>query len=92
MINSPRYNPNSYEAKRLDKEIANIEKGIREISIAIEASKAHLYEYINSKEHMYQRIRKNNHEGYKEENTERILNEINFYERVLKKSDDDTTT
>lgn len=82
MVNSPRYNPNSYEAKRLNREIRNVEKAMREINIAIEATKAQLYNYINGKERMYQRIRANDHEGYKDEDTNTLLNDIGVYEKI----------
>ena len=87
MINSKRYNPKSYEAKRLNREIKNVEKAMREINIAIEATKAQLYNYINGKERMYQHIRANDHEGYKDEDTKTLLNDIGVYEKIVKHED-----
>lgn len=86
MVNSSRYNPNSYEAKRLNKEIKNVEKAIAEINEAIEATKQQLYNYINTKEIMYQRIRANDHEGYKDEDTETLLKDIGVYEKFTNKT------
>lgn len=82
MVNSPRYNPNSYEAKRLNKEIKNVEKAIAEINDAINSAKLDLYSYINTKEHIYQRIRANDHEGYKDEDSEMLLHDIGVYEKI----------
>ena len=86
MVNSPRYNPNSYEAKRLNKEIKNVEKAIAEINEAINSAKLDLYSYINTKEHIYQRIRANDHEGYKDEDTEMLLKDIGVYEKFTNKT------
>ena len=82
MVNSPRYNPNSYEAKRLNKEIKNVEKTIVEINCAIDRAKQDLYSYINTKEVMYQHIRENDHEGYKDEDSEMLLHDIGVYEKI----------
>ena len=46
------FNPHSYEAKRLRKEIKNIEKEINEISCSIENIKIRIKEYIDDKEKM----------------------------------------
>lgn len=89
MVNSSRFNPDSYEAKRLDKEIKNIELEISDIYDAILYSKQHLYNYINDKEKLYQRIRSKSIKPYKEEDTERIDHMIDFYDKVLK---DDSKT
>ena len=86
MVNSPRYNPNSYEAKRLNKEIKNVEKAIIEINEAIDSAKRDLYSYINTKETMYQRIRTNDHEGYKDEDTKTLLKDIGVYEKFTNKT------
>ena len=86
MVNSPRYNPNSYEAKRLNREIRNVEKAIAEINEAINSAKLDLYSYINTKEYIYQRIRANDHEGYKDEDTETLLKDIGVYEKFTNKT------
>ena len=39
MENSKKFNPKSYEAKRLDKEIKHYKEGIEDINIAVEAVK-----------------------------------------------------
>lgn len=86
MIQSPRYNPDSYEAKRLNREIRNLEKSIAEITESINITKKDLYDYINIKERLYQRIRANDHEGYKDEDTETLLKDIAVYEKMTNDS------
>ena len=52
MCHSKYFNPNSYEAKRLRKEIKNIEQEINKISCSIENIKIKNKEYIDNKEKM----------------------------------------
>ena len=87
MIQSPKFNPESYEAKRLEAEIKNHHKDIAEINDAIEGVKAGLYDYINMHEEIAQKIRQKQISGYKEEDSERIVNMINFYDKVIKNDD-----
>ena len=89
MVKSAQYNPDSYESKRLNVEIKNYRKDIEDIECGIQAAKHDLYDYINVKEQMYQRIRKDDHEGYKDEDTEMLLKDIEVYERIAR---DDSTT
>ena len=84
MVRSKKYNPDSYEAKRLNIEIKNCIKDIEDINDAITATKQKLYEYINLHEKIIKRIRENDHKGYTDEDTERIVNEIDFYNKVIK--------
>lgn len=84
MIQSTKYNPNSYEAKRLNKEINNVKKTIKEINEMINFTKKDLYDYINTHEILTQRIRARDHEGYKEEDTKTLLNDIGIYEKIVK--------
>ena len=48
MKESKKFNPNSYEAKRLIKEIKNYKKEIANLNDQIEATKSYLKDYINS--------------------------------------------
>ena len=84
MVLSKKHNPESYERKRLNIEIRNIKKDIIDIENAIEAEKKNLYQYINDKEHIYQRIRANDHEGYKDEDSEMLQKDIDLYNKVIK--------
>ena len=84
MIQSKKHNPESYERKRLNIEIRNYEKDIADIQQAIELQKQVLYSYISSKEHLYQRIRANDHEGYKESDTETLQKDIDLYNATIK--------
>lgn len=58
MQHSKKYNPDSYEAKRLKKEIANYQKEIEEIDEMIIDMQANLKEYIDGKDRLYQERRK----------------------------------
>ena len=89
MVNSSCYNPDSYESKRLNVEIKNYQKDIADINEGILAAKKELYHYINTKEEMYQRQRKGDHDGYKDEDTNMLMNDIGVYEKVVK---NDTNT
>lgn len=51
------YNPNSFEAKRLRKEIYIWRKRIDEINSAIKDEQDYLTQYIQGKEKLYQRLR-----------------------------------
>lgn len=84
MVHSPRFNPESYEAKRLNVEIKNYQKDIADINEAIYAAKQNLYDHIDLHEKIAKRIREKDHAGYKDEDSERIINELNFYEKVIK--------
>ena len=83
MIRSKKYNADSYESKRLNVEIKNFRKDIEDINDAITAAKQNLYEYINIHEKLAKRIRENDHKGYDEADTERIVKEIEFFEKVI---------
>ena len=52
MAISKNYNPNSYEAKRLDKEIKNIQKEIEDTKEMIQITSIDLTNYINLKKHL----------------------------------------
>ena len=52
MSHSKQFNPYSYEAKRLRKEIKNIEQEINKVSCSIENIKLRTKEYIDDKEKM----------------------------------------
>ena len=54
MINSNKYNNNSYEAKRLYYEIKNKQEEIYELNIAINDLRKMLKQYIDTKEEIYQ--------------------------------------
>ena len=82
MAKSTHYTPDSYESKRLNIEIKNYYKDIADIESGIQAAKQDLYDYINVKERMYQRIRKDDTEGYKDEDTQMLLKDIGVYERL----------
>ena len=84
MTLSSKYNPESYEAKRLNKEINNFKKDIIDTNKAIQLTKQQLYNYIKKKEILYQRIRAKDHEGYKDEDSETLQKDIALYERVIK--------
>jgi len=86
MINSKKYNPKSYEAKRLEKEIKHFQEDIKDISAAIEVQKETLRDYINAKDLIAKRIRSGDHEGYKDEDSEMLQNDIDVYERVINDS------
>ena len=86
MINSQKYNPQSYEAKRLDKEIKNYQSDIADINLAINYEKQNLYDYINAKELLYQRIRAGDHEGYNDNDTITLQKDIDTYERIINDS------
>ena len=86
MINSKKYNPKSYEAKRLEKEIKHFQEDIKDISAAIEVQKEILRDYINAKDLIAKRIRSGDHEGYKDEDSEMLQNDIDVYERVINDS------
>lgn len=83
MVNSKQYNPDSYESKRLNIEIKNLQKDIKDIQEAISAVKATLYNYITTKEEMYQRQRKGDRQGFQDADTETLLKDINVYEKVI---------
>ena len=54
MCHSTHFNPHSYEAKRLRKEIKNLEQEINKVSCSIENTKIRLKEYIDNKDKMAQ--------------------------------------
>ena len=83
---STRYNPNSYEAKRLNKEIKNIEKDINFIQDKIDITKQQLKDYMSAKERLFKRIREKDFEGYKDEDSEMLLKDIEVYEKYGDKS------
>lgn len=58
MIHSKKYNPDSYEAKRLNKEIKNLEKEINYINDTIYDLQNGLKIYLENKEALYQSLRK----------------------------------
>lgn len=57
MIKSKKYNPDSYEAKRLKKEIYNYQQEINDTNAMINEMQNNLKEYINGKEALYQKRR-----------------------------------
>ncbi len=86
MVNSKKYNPKSYEAKRLEKEIKHFQEDIKDINAAIEVQKEILQDYIKAKDLISERIRSGDHEGYKDEDSEMLQNDIEVYERVINDS------
>lgn len=82
MIQSKKHNPESYERKRLNIEIRNMQKDIADIQTAIEAAKQELYSYINTKEILHQRFRQNDHEGYHDSDSETLQKDIDLYNRI----------
>lgn len=86
MVNSKKYNPKSYEAKRLEKEIKHFQEDIKDISAAIEVQKEILQDYIKAKDLISERIRSGDHAGYKDEDSEMLQNDIEVYERVINDS------
>ena len=83
MMNSKQHDSESYERKRLNIEIRNTEKDIMDINNAINQVKQNLYDYINLQERIAQHIR-SNEPGYKDEDSEMLLKDINIYEKVIK--------
>ncbi len=79
MINSKHHNPDNYESKRLNVEIKNYQKDINDINEMINAYKQELYGYINKKEVMYQRQRAKDTAGFKDEDTEMLMKDIEIY-------------
>lgn len=53
MIKSKKYNPDSYEAKRLKKEIYNYQQEINDTNAMINEMQNNLKEYIDGKEALY---------------------------------------
>lgn len=84
MTQSKKHNSESYERKRLNIEIRNYEKDIADIQQAIELQKQMLHTYIHNKDIIYQRIRANDHEGYKESDTETLQKDIDLYNETIK--------
>ena len=84
MTQSKKHNPESYERKRLNIEIRNFQKDIEDINRSIDFEKKRLQLYINEKDKIYQRIRENDHEGYKESDTETLQKDIDLYNKVIK--------
>ena len=58
MAKSPRFNPNSYEAKRIYAERQNILDDIEQFKSYIEATKDYLHDYIVNKDNFYRRLDK----------------------------------
>lgn len=56
MVHSHNYNPSSYEAKRLSKEIKNLEDSLHELNCVIEEEKKMLKEYLNDKDKIYREL------------------------------------
>ena len=83
MILSKKYNPDSYEAKRLNVEIKNFRKDIEDIQKAIEETKQNLYDYINLKELVSQRNRMGIKKGYTPEDSANLIEDIKTYERLI---------
>ena len=83
---STRYNPDSYEAKRLDKEIKNKEEEIIAIQSKIDHIKEQLQEYMRLKGIMFERIRNKDHEGYKDTDTETLMKDIEVFEKYANQS------
>lgn len=57
MVTSKKYNPESFEAKRLQKHIQQTEEEITNCKIALSLSRTNLRNYIAEKEKLYQKIR-----------------------------------
>lgn len=57
MKNSKHFNPKSYEAIMLYKQIHHLEKSLQEVAEEIEAQKAYIKEYIKKKENDFIKIR-----------------------------------
>lgn len=57
MVTSKKYNPDSFEAKRLQRHIQQTEKEITKCKIAIINLRTNLRNYIAEKEKLYQKIR-----------------------------------
>lgn len=55
MINSKQYNPNSYEAKRIKKELKNLKDDLYMINTIIEDEQASLKTYLDAKEELHQK-------------------------------------
>lgn len=58
MKKSPRFNPESYEAKRIYAERQNILDDIEQFKSYIEATKDYLHDYIIEKDQLYRRLEK----------------------------------
>ena len=58
MIHSDKYNPNSYESKRLNKEIQNIQKEIDYLNELIQEEKESLRQYLQNRNEIYDTLRK----------------------------------
>ena len=58
MLHSKQYNPNSYEAKRIKKELAHLLDELEENKMMIKEQQQHLNIYIQQKDEIYQKIRK----------------------------------
>lgn len=59
MIQSKRFNPKSYEANMLKRQIENWEFDLKAIENAIESVQEYIQYYIKTKDELYQHIRKN---------------------------------
>lgn len=57
MLHSKQYNPNSYEAKRLKKELAHLLDELEENKQSITSIQTTLNTYISEKDKLYKRIR-----------------------------------
>lgn len=55
MINSKQYNPNSYEAKRIKKELKNLKDDLYMINTIIEDEQTSLKTYLDAKEELHQK-------------------------------------
>ena len=58
MLHSKQYNPNSYEAKRLKKELAHLMDELEENKMAIQDLQEQLKQYIKDKDKLYREIEK----------------------------------
>ena len=61
MSHCPQFNKTSYEAFCVRRHIQHLERDIAEIKAAITEEKEYLKNYIEEKEHVYQRIRLGKH-------------------------------
>jgi len=84
MVQSKKHDPESYERKRLNIEIRNMEKDIADINIAIEGAKTQLYEYLHDLDKVNTRIRDTQHAGYQESDTETLQKDIDVYRKFEK--------
>ena len=55
MINSKKYNPNSYEAKRIKKELQNLKDDLNMVNTIINDEQTSLQTYLKTKDELHQK-------------------------------------